>query len=206
MHVTPAEEHNCDVFQSRIHGRGGQGVVTAAELLSVAAFQDGKFAQAFPSFGSERTGAPVVAYTRFDDKPIRLREPVLEPDAVIIQDPTLLHSVDVFSGVPRHAYILINTTKTWEDLGLPRFEDPEFAHRHLTVPATDFAMEFVGRPLPNAALLGGYAAVTHQVALESVLRAIDERFPKRIAEANIKAAQAAYDHVLAERTELKAHA
>ncbi|PIX74739.1 MAG: 2-oxoacid:acceptor oxidoreductase, partial [Rhodocyclales bacterium CG_4_10_14_3_um_filter_68_10] len=83
------------MFQVRIHGRGGQGVVTGAEMLSVAAFLEGEYAQAFPSFGSERTGAPVVAFCRIDRKEIRLREPIIEPDALIIQDPTLLHQVDV---------------------------------------------------------------------------------------------------------------
>src|ERR687897_1179215 len=87
------------MFQVRIHGRGGQGVVTAAELLSVAAFIDGRYAQAFPSFGSERTGAPVVAFCRVDDRPIRSREPIVEPDALIVQDSTLLHQVDLFSGI-----------------------------------------------------------------------------------------------------------
>ena len=191
------------MFQTRIHGRGGQGVVTAAELLSVAAFIDGKFAQAFPSFGSERTGAPVVAYTRFDDKPIRLREPVFVPQALIIQDPTLLHQVDVFAGVPDNAYILINTRKAWDELGLSEFVESRHAHRHLTVPATDFAMEFIGKPLPNAALLGGFAAETGQVKLESVLEAIDQRFPSKIAQANISAAQAAHDYVVKERATLK---
>ena len=79
------------MFQLRIHGRGGQGVVSAAEVLSVAAFSQGRHAQAFPSFGSERTGAPVVSFCRIDDKEIRLREPIMEPDALIIQDPTLLY-------------------------------------------------------------------------------------------------------------------
>ena len=87
------------MFQVRIHGRGGQGVVTAAEMLSIAAFEDGLHAQAFPSFGSERTGAPVVSFCRIDDVPIRVREPIAEPDALIVQDPTLLHQVDVFSGL-----------------------------------------------------------------------------------------------------------
>jgi len=174
-------------------------VVTAAELLSVAAFIDGKYAQAFPSFGSERTGAPVVAFARFDDKPIRLREPVLVPDALIIQDPTLLHQVNLFAGVSDDAYILINTAKPWSELGLTEFTNTRKAHRHLTVPATDFAMKYIKRPLPNAALLGGYAAETKQVKLESVIQAIRERFPQKIAMANISAAQAAYDFVLEER-------
>ncbi len=84
------------MFQTRIHGRGGQGVVTAAEMLSIAAFEEGRHAQAFPSFGSERTGAPVVAFCCIADQEIRLREPVMEPDALIIQDPTLLHQIDCF--------------------------------------------------------------------------------------------------------------
>src|SRR5207342_3920862 len=99
------------MFQVRIHGRGGQGVVTAAEMLSIAAFREGRHAQAFPSFGSERTGAPVVAFCRIDDKEIRLREPILAPDALIIQDPTMLHQVELFNGVPKRGYILVNSTK-----------------------------------------------------------------------------------------------
>ena len=87
------------MFQVRIHGRGGQGVVTAAELLSVAAFEEGRYAQAFPTFGSERTGAPVVSFCRIDDRPIRVREPIVEPDALIVQDPTLLHQVDLFAAL-----------------------------------------------------------------------------------------------------------
>jgi pyruvate ferredoxin oxidoreductase gamma subunit len=92
------------MFEVRIHGRGGQGVVTAAEMLSVAAFLQGRHAQAFPSFGSERMGAPVVAFCRIADKEIRLREPVMEPDAILIQDPTLLHQVDVFAGLKQAGY------------------------------------------------------------------------------------------------------
>src|SRR5512142_1542982 len=105
------------MFQVRFHGRGGQGVVTAAELLSIAAFGEGHHAQAFPSFGSERTGAPVVAFCRIDDKIIRLREPIMEPDALIIQDPTLLHQVELFSGLKPDGYVLINPTKTFAELG-----------------------------------------------------------------------------------------
>ena len=97
------------MFQVRIHGRGGQGVVSAAEILSVAAFDEGCHAQAFPSFGSERMGAPVMAFCRIHDTEIRTREPVMQPDALIIQDPTLLHQVDLFSGLSRDGYILINS-------------------------------------------------------------------------------------------------
>ena len=99
------------MFEVRIHGRGGQGVVTAAELLSSAAFLDGKHAQAFPSFGSERMGAPVMAFVRIADRLIRLREPVIRPDALIIQDVTLLHQVDVFRGLSPEAYELVSRSR-----------------------------------------------------------------------------------------------
>src|SRR5512133_1101190 len=106
------------MLEIRIHGRGGQGVVTAAEMLSVAAFGEGRHAQAFPTFGSERTGAPVVAFCRIDERAIRLREPITEPDAVIVQDPTLLHQVNLFAGLRPDGYLLVNTSHTLEQLGL----------------------------------------------------------------------------------------
>ena len=183
------------MFQVRIHGRGGQGVVTAAELLSVAGFREGRHAQAFPSFGSERTGAPVVAFCRLDNRPIRLREPILAPDALIIQDPTLLHQVDVFGGLTQDGYIQINTSRSFEELGLEDFAAGFRPERLRTVPATEFALKHVGRPLPNAALLGGFAAVTQQISLESVDAAIREKFPTKVAEANVAAAAEAFAFV-----------
>ncbi len=183
------------MFQVRIHGRGGQGVVTAAELLSVAAFREGRHAQAFPSFGSERTGAPVVAFCRIDDKPIRLREPVLAPDAILIQDPTLLHQVDVFGGLAQDGYILINTSRTFEELGLGEFIAGFRRERLCTVPATELALKHIGRPVPNAALLAGFAAVSGRISLASVEAAIREKFPAKVAEANVAAANVAYAHV-----------
>ncbi len=181
------------MFQVRIHGRGGQGVVTAAELLSVAAFLEGKHSQAFPIFGSERTGAPVVAFCRFSDQPIRLREPIIEPDALIVQDPTLLHQVDLFAGVGRESYVLINTSRSLEELAIGEFLDTIRPERVLAVPATELAREHVGRPLPNAALLGAFAALTGTVSIDSVTAAIRDRFSGRIAEANAAAAEAAYE-------------
>ena len=183
------------MFQVRIHGRGGQGVVTAAEMLSIAAFLEGRHAQAFPSFGSERTGAPVVAFCRIDDKEIRLREPVLAPDALIIQDPTLLHQVDVFGGLPRDGYVLINTSRTFDALGVGEFARSLRAERLCTVPATEIALKHVGRPLPNAALLGGFAAVSGRISLEAVAAAIRDKFIGTVAEGNVAAAGAAFEHV-----------
>jgi len=189
------------MFQIRFHGRGGQGVVTAAEMLSVAAFREDRFAQAFPSFGSERTGAPVVAFCRIDDKTIRLREPVMQPDALIIQDPTLLHQVDVFGGLARDGYVLINTSRSFDALGMGEFARSLRAERLCTVPATEFALKHVGRPLPNAALLGGFAAVSGRISLESVAAAIREKFGGKVAEGNVAAASAAYQHVRDELSE-----
>ena len=180
------------VFQVRIHGRGGQGVVTAAELLALAAFLEDRHAQAFPSFGSERTGAPVVAFCRIDDREIRIREPIMAPDALIVQDPTLLHQVDVFGGMKPGGAILINTGRGLADLGLADFAG---GFEVLTVPATELAREHVGRPMPNAALLGGFAALTGVVSLESLTTAIAARFPQAVARGNVAAAAAAHAHV-----------
>lgn len=181
------------MFQVRIHGRGGQGVVTAAEMLSVAAFSEGKHAQAFPSFGSERTGAPVVSYCRIDDRAIRNREPVIAADAVLVQDPTLLHVPEVFHGLRAGGFVLINTNRPLGELdGLVERLGP--AHV-VTVPATDFAREHLGRPLPNAALLGGFAALTRLLSFGAVELAIRGRFAGPVADGNVAAARAAYDHV-----------
>jgi pyruvate ferredoxin oxidoreductase gamma subunit len=185
------------MFAVRIHGRGGQGAVTAAEMLSVAAFDEGRHAQAFPTFGSERTGAPVVSFCRIDDRPIRLREPIARPDALIVQDPTLLHQVDLFAGFAAEGYLLVNTSRTLEELGLAELAETLDVRRVATVPATEMAREHLGRPLPNAALLGGFAALTAQVSLQAVSQAIRARFAGDVGEGNVKAAEAAYEHVIA---------
>ncbi len=192
------------MFQVRIHGRGGQGVVSGAEMLSVAAFDEGRHAQAFPSFGSERMGAPVTAFCRIDDREVRLREPVTQPDALIIQDPTLLHQVDLFNGLRTEGYILINSTRGFEELGLGEFARDFHHYRLCTVPASELAIKHIGRPLPNAALLGGFAAVTGQIKLDSVLTAIRDKFAPAIAAANIAAASEAF--ALALRAREAAHA
>ncbi len=193
------------MFQVRIHGRGGQGVVTGAEMLSIAAFLGGRHAQAFPSFGSERTGAPVVAFCRMDDKEIRLREPIMQPDALIIQDPTLLHQVDVFSGLKKGGYILINTTRTFDQLGLGEFVKG-FAPEHLlTVGATELAMKHVGRPVPNVPLLGAFAALSGLITLDAVLAAIQQKFRGAVAHGNMAAAREAYAIVRQQEQQVEAN-
>jgi pyruvate ferredoxin oxidoreductase gamma subunit len=180
------------MFEIRIHGRGGQGVVTAAELLSVAAFDEGRHAQAFPSFGSERAGAPVVAFCRIGERPIRVREPIAEPTALIVIDPTLLHQVDVFGGLRASGYVLINSSRSFEELGLGELSGRFAVERLRTVPATELARECLGRPLPNAALLGGFAALSGQISIEAIARAIRERFPGVVGDGNVAAAERAY--------------
>lgn len=186
----------------RFHGRGGQGVVTAAELLAAAAFSEGRHAQAFPSFGSERMGAPVMSFCRIDDKPIRTHEPVTEPDALIVQDPTLLHQADLLAGLSSGGYMLVNSTRGFGELGLAEFVSEFRPERLLVVPASALAMTHLGRPLPGAAMLGGFAALTGAVSLDSVLTALTERFSGRVADGNVAAARAAFAYVQDERKAL----
>ena len=189
------------MFEARIHGRGGQGVVTAAEVLSVAAFLEGRHAQAFPSFGSERTGAPVVAFCRIADQEIRLREPVMEPDAIIVQDPTLLHQVEVFAGLKKAGYVLLNSSRSFEELGLHDLVAGMTAKRLLALAATEISVKHVGRPIPNVTLLGGFAALTGLIRLESIHTAIGEKFSGKVRDGNIAAASEAYDQVKARMVE-----
>ncbi len=181
------------MFQVRIHGRGGQGVVTAAEMLSIAAFEEGKHAQAIPSFGSERMGAPVVAYVRIDDDPIEITEPVLHPDLLIVQDPTLFHAVDLFNGLADDGFLLINTARALPDLhidaALTRLPD----HHVYTVAATELAVQHLGRATPNTALLGALTALSGVLQLDSVITAINDKFSGDVAARNVTVARAAHD-------------
>ncbi len=162
-------------------------------MLSIAAFLEGRYAQAFPSFGSERMGAPVMAFCRIADRPIRSREPVANPDALIIQDPTLLHQVTVFEGLAPGGFVLINSTRSLDELGLASFLKSLPTGHAVTAPATELALRYIGRPLPNSTLLGGFAAMTGELKLSSVLAAIRQKFSGKIGETNAQAAQAAYE-------------
>ena len=186
------------MFQIRIHGRGGQGVVSAAEMLSIAAFEEGKHSQAVPSFGSERMGAPVVAYVRIDDREIELCEPVLEPDLLIVQDPTLFHAIDVFAGLKSDGYLLINSTRTVDELGIGDAAHKLPAGHVATVPATELAMKHLKRPTPNTVLLGALTVLSDVLRLDSVFMAIRDKFPGELGELNVAAAQAAHDAAHAE--------
>jgi pyruvate ferredoxin oxidoreductase gamma subunit len=130
-----------------------------------------------------------------DDKEIRLREPIMQPDALIIQDPTLLHQVDVFSGLKKDGYILINTTRSFAELGLGEFVKGFQPEHLLTVPATELAMKHVGRPVPNVPLLGAFAALGGLISLDAVQAAIGQKFKGAVAQGNMDAAREAYDIV-----------
>ncbi len=194
------------MMQVRFHGRGGQGVVTAAELLSMAAFADGRYAQAFPSFGSERMGAPVMAFCRIDERAIRTREAVTHPDAVIVQDPTLLHQVDVFGGLSAKGYVLINSTLSVEELSLYEFLKTFPVDHICVVPASDIGLKHMKRAIANTPLLGGFAAITRAIRIESVDAAIRRKFPNLLGERNTAAARETHELVVSRlRDEKGAH-
>ena len=187
------------MFEVRFHGRCGQGVVTAAELLAAAAFREDRYAQVLPSFGSERTGAPVMSFCRIDDKPIRTHEPATKPDALLILDPTLLQQADLFAGLKPSGYVLVNAAK-----GLAHLGPADLTARHaiLPVPASSLAMARLGRPLPGAPMIAALAALAGVVSLDAVLTAIRDRFTGQVAAGNVTAAVAAFDYVLAECNQL----
>jgi pyruvate ferredoxin oxidoreductase gamma subunit len=161
--------------------------VTAAELIAVAAFEDGKWSQAFPYFGTERRGAPVTAFARIADQPIRIRSQVYEPDYVIVQDPSLISSVDVAGGIKDDGLIIVNSEKKPGDIKI---------HTKATVKtldATALALEVIGLPIVNTALLGAFAGATKAIRLESVNKAIRERFPGKVGDKNVAAVKRAYE-------------
>lgn len=180
------------MIQTRIHGRGGQGVVTSAELIAIAAFKAGKESQAFPSFGVERTGAPVEAYARIDIKPIRVREQIYHPDIIIIQDDTLIGTVDVSKGGNLNTKLIINSKKDNAELSALLKLPAKNIH---CFDATQIAIDIFGKNIVNTVILGAFAKLTGLITLEQLKAAIHEKFEekgKEIIEKNIKAVEAAY--------------
>jgi pyruvate ferredoxin oxidoreductase gamma subunit len=174
----------------RIHGRGGQGNVTLAELIAMAAFYDGKSPQAFPVFGVERKGAPVAAFVKINDKFIRGREQVYEPDYIIIQDTSLLKLADVLSGAKKETVVIINSNK------MPSQVCPTYTGKVYCVPVLDIALKEIGKPIINTAMLGVFAKISGLIKLESAKKAIKinlgEKFDAEIIDKNIKALESAY--------------
>ncbi len=175
------------MYEIRIHGRGGQGSVTAALLIAKAAFFDQKISQAFPNFGVERSGAPVEAFARISDKEIRTRSQVYHPNFVIVQDATLLAQVNVFGGINTETVVIINSNYPIEEI--PHL--PKGVQIYL-VPATETALEILGKPIVNTLLLGYFAAITGLISLDSVKKAVEERFAGEIQTKNLQAVEAAF--------------
>jgi len=170
------------MVEIRTHGRGGQGAVTAMEVLAKAAGMDGKYSQAFPHFGVERRGAPVRAFCRISDKPITIRSQVYEPDYVMILDPTLSELPEINDGLKDKSVVISNSKER------PRFE--QMAHNY---DATSLALEVLGRDIVNTAMLGVFAKITGIVSLESILKIMDDRFSGKVAELNKQLVKRAYD-------------
>jgi len=157
------------MIEIRIHGRGGQGSVTTASLLAIAAFHDNKFSQAFPSFGPERGGSPVVSLARISDEEINIRSNVYNPDILIVLDPSLIKEIDVTNGLKKNGIIIINTNKK---IKIKNFKT-------YTVDATGLALKILGKPIVNTALLGAFSKKTKIISLNSLEKAIEEYFKKK---------------------------
>ncbi len=181
------------LFEIRWHGRGGQGVVTASRLLAEAAMLEGKHVQAFPEFGPERTGAPIRGFTRISDEKIRVHSQIYEPNMVVVLDPTLLGSINVSDGLVKDGKIVVNTDLTPKDLikklGLSNA-------KAYTVDATRIALDALGRPITNTAMLGAVVKVEPMIELDSILKSVSERFHGAIGEKNIQAIKRAYKEVI----------
>lgn len=184
------------ILEVRWHGRGGQGAWTASELLARAAISEGKYIQSFPEFGPERMGAPVTAFTRISDEPIRLHCAVYNPDVVAVLDPTLLNSVNVADGLGDDGGDIVVNTK----------DDPAEVRRRLgsdkgrlwTVPATEISIKILGMPITNTAMLGAVARVTRIVSLETVEKMVRGRFRPDVAEKNFAVVKQAHEEVKSE--------
>ncbi len=185
------------LIEMRWHGRGGQGTVSSTELVAQAAINEGKFAQAFPHFGAERRGAPVLAFVRIDGKePIRIRTEITEPDIVVVLDPGLLRIVDITSGLKENGMVIINTKKSSQDI------ESEFniTQKLATINATEIARELLGIPIVNTTMIGALIKATGVVKLESLFEPVRHRFG-RLAERNINAMQKAYEETVVKESE-----
>ncbi len=181
------------MIEIRFHGRGGQGAVTSAELLAHAAIAEGRFAQAFPSFGPERRGAPVLAFARISDQRIWIREQVYEPDIVIVLDPALMHITDVQAGLKHGGTLAVNTKASPAELR----KEHGFTCRLAVVDATAIAVEILRRPITNTTMLGAVLKATDLVKLESMREPLQERFGA-IADRNFKVMERAYRDTVVE--------
>ncbi|MCD6359942.1 MAG: 2-oxoacid:acceptor oxidoreductase family protein [Armatimonadetes bacterium] len=181
------------VDEIRLHGMGGQGVVACGELIAIAASYEGKFCRAFPMYGSARRGAPVLSFAQIGDESEATRSMIYYPEYLIVLDPLMPEQMNITQGLKDRGVVIWNTNKTPD-------EAKEVFKKNLrtvgVVDATTTAVEIIGRPIPNTVMLGAFAKATGLLKMESIFKAIDKRFPPKLAEPNKKAAQAGYDKVV----------
>ncbi|MCD6485876.1 MAG: pyruvate ferredoxin oxidoreductase subunit gamma [Syntrophobacterales bacterium] len=178
------------MIEVRWHGRGGQGAVTSVEMLALAAIEEGKYAQGFPSFGPERRGAPVAAFNRVDNKQIKVRSGVYDPDVVVVLDPSLVGLINVTEGLKQDGILIVNTGKSPEEIK----EEVNFDGAVATVDASRIAWDELGVPITNTTMLGAVIKATGLVEIESARAPLEHRFG-RIAQKNIKAMERAYNEL-----------
>lgn len=180
------------LVEIRFHGRGGQGAVTASKLLVEAALLEGKWGQSFPFFGAERRGAPVTAYARISDSPIKIHQQIYEPDIVVVLDPKIFQIVDITEGLKRDGIIIVNTKENPRDYGLESF-------KVYGVNATDICLKLglvmAGWPLVNTSILGAISRVTNVVKMDSIIKVVKSTWPGEVGEKNAKAVLIAYEEV-----------
>jgi pyruvate ferredoxin oxidoreductase gamma subunit len=185
-------------MEIRWHGRGGQGTVTAAKVFADACLSGGRHVQAFPEYGPERAGAPLRAFNRISDRELRLHCPVMNPNIVVVVDATLLDSIDIAAGVPDDAAFIINSSKDPKELRAKLHAKP--SQRVFTVDATKIAVDTIGRPMPNATLIGALTKVsgliTIEAAMSDVEKSFGKKFSRKIIEGNIEATKRGYEEVL----------
>ena len=176
------------LIEIRWHGRGGQGAVTSAELVAQAAISEGKFGQAFPAFGPERRGAPVMSFVRISNQRIRIRAEIIQPDIVVVLDPSLITVANVASGLKPEGTLIINTTKTPDQIK----GEFGFNFRIATIDATGIAKEILGVPITNTTMVGALIKANNVVRMESMIEPLNQRFG-RIAEKNLNAMKKSYE-------------
>ena len=193
-------KYHKDIFEVIFFARGGQGAKTAAEIIAQTATSEGKFVQAFPNFGPERSGAPTTTYLRLSDVPIRTHEPIVDPDVVLVLDDTLLGSQDVANNLDKKEALIINTELSEHEVRSRIAErGGKFEGKIYPIDASGISMKIIGAPRPNTVILGKFVQVTEAVGLESVIsefrHIFEPKVGKEAVDKNIAAIEKAYDSI-----------
>lgn len=186
----PKKDRMAQMKEIRLHGRGGQGMLMASEILVHAALMDGLYGTSIPQFGFERRGSPVTSSVRIDEKPIREKTQIYEPDCIIVSDQTLLESIDVFGGIREETIMVLNSTRDLDSLDLP----PQ-VKRLGVIDATRIALEVLGIPVTNTAMVGAFAKTTEWVRVTSVLEGIKQVLPSELIKKNVEMGRRAAEEI-----------